>query len=302
MDYNKLKSFLLIAEHGSVTKAAHLLRRTQPAVTLQVKGLEEELGFALFDRKGSKIMLTSQGQRLFQIGQTMLGSIDEEISKIKKDGSIIEGTIRIAVLSDQGWDYPLGEYIGSFIEKYPNVTFSTVYEPSENIEGRILANESDFGLLVNFKQRELFERIPIMKSEHVLVSSPAYLRMHPISSYADILEAKLIDFTEDFLCIGAWLNKNKPNLLAALQRRTPQVVLANHLVIKQILLKSGGIGVLPAGLAKDGLQKGTLVQVMPSAKRLSVVLDIAFPRKKTLRYCEQLFIDHLRLTVDSMSK
>ena len=67
----RLKVFRTVAQHLSFRKAAEHLFITQPAVTLQIKALEEDLGVRLFDRKGNQIFLTAQGTRLFGYAKQM---------------------------------------------------------------------------------------------------------------------------------------------------------------------------------------------------------------------------------------
>jgi len=67
MDYNKLKTFLIVAEEMSVTRAAARLLRTQSAVTQQLQLLEDDLGVALLHRKKARIFLTSEGESIYRI-------------------------------------------------------------------------------------------------------------------------------------------------------------------------------------------------------------------------------------------
>ncbi|MEX2127712.1 MAG: LysR family transcriptional regulator [Xanthobacteraceae bacterium] len=64
MDLRRLKTFVTVAEHGTVSKAASLLHITQPALSRQISGLEQELGFKLFGRVGRRLVLTTQGQQM----------------------------------------------------------------------------------------------------------------------------------------------------------------------------------------------------------------------------------------------
>ena len=64
MDIKRLKSFVTVAEQGTVSKAANLLRITQPALSRQISGLEQEIGFELFAREGRRLTLTARGEQL----------------------------------------------------------------------------------------------------------------------------------------------------------------------------------------------------------------------------------------------
>src|SRR5436305_15322071 len=120
MDYNKLKTFLKVAEKGSVTRAAAELGRTQSAITQQIRLLEEELGFSLLERKHAKIFLTPQAERLVSIGLHSLGALDDEVARLKSDLRAVEGALSIGALEDYG-NGRLGADLATFCATYPRV-------------------------------------------------------------------------------------------------------------------------------------------------------------------------------------
>lgn len=95
MDLRRLKTFVTVAEQGTVSKAASLLHTTQPALSRQISSLEQELGFKLFGRVGRRLVLTSQGQQMVGECRNLLrgaGAIAERAQALRK-GEI--KTIRI---------------------------------------------------------------------------------------------------------------------------------------------------------------------------------------------------------------
>ena len=64
MDLKRLRTFVAVAEHGTVSKAAAVLNITQPALSRQIGSLEHEFGFALFERSGRRLLLTPRGEQL----------------------------------------------------------------------------------------------------------------------------------------------------------------------------------------------------------------------------------------------
>lgn len=95
MDLRRIKTFVTVAEHGTVSKAASMLHITQPALSRQISSLEQELGFKLFGRAGRRLVLTSQGQQMVGECHNLLrgaGAIAERAQALRK-GEI--STIRI---------------------------------------------------------------------------------------------------------------------------------------------------------------------------------------------------------------
>ena len=79
MDLNKLRTFVVVAETGNMTKAAGLLYRTQPAITQQLQSLEEEIGLSLMERRNARIFLTRDGEQLFQAAKQGIQGLDEAL-------------------------------------------------------------------------------------------------------------------------------------------------------------------------------------------------------------------------------
>lgn len=98
LSIDQLRSFMMIAEHGSYTKAAEKLFRTQPAISLQMKRLEEQLGAPLFARVGRESRLTEAGRMLIGYARRIIELNQEAIGRL----SVVEaaGTVKIGVLEE----------------------------------------------------------------------------------------------------------------------------------------------------------------------------------------------------------
>lgn len=288
MDYNKLRTFLTVAERGSVTAAARELGRTQSAVTQQVKLLEEELGFLLLERKHGRIFLTPQAERLVVSGKQSLGALDDEVARLKADLEAVEGTLAVGALDDYGTAF-LGPRLARFSAKYPRVRLHVRYGTSREIERLLVANAIDLGVLVNFTDKALFETREVAVEEHVPLASRSYLtRRGSPRSLEALLDSDLLDFTDDFLCFAVWVAKNRKALLPRLSRKKPAVTLQSHAGVRAIVAAGFGVAMLPRAYADD-----ELVEVLPGTKAVRVGHDLAWRARRTLRLVERLFIDEL---------
>ena len=292
MDYNKLKTFVAVAELGSITKAATGLRRSQSAISQQLILLEAELELRLLERKSAKIFLSKDGERIYQIAKKQLNLIDEEVSKIKQNISKVEGNIRIGAINDYGNDFCIGSYLGSFCKKHPKIRFHVTFGPSDQIHDELLQNKLDIGVLVFFRQPELFIRRPIDLAWHSLYASKTFLKRYKkINTYKDILEAPLIDYNDGFACISKWFQKNSPTLEPSLKHRLPDITVPNLNIAKQIVFSGFGMAILPDYLVEKEVQSGHCVRLLKTSKSLYAGLDIAVRTNKTVRLCETLFIN-----------
>ena len=81
--YDMLRTFQVVAQNLSMTRAALQLNQSKGSVSYQIKTLEQQLGFALFERANSLLHLTSEGRRLLQVSQVSLDQIDQEIEGLR---------------------------------------------------------------------------------------------------------------------------------------------------------------------------------------------------------------------------
>lgn len=292
MDYNKLKTFVIVAETGSVTAAGDVLRRTQSAVSQQIQLLEDELELKLFERRSGKIFLSADGQKIYEIAKARLNAIDDDLVALKKSNAEAAGHIRLGALVDGTLAFDVGSVVGGFAQKYPNVTFSIVGGTEAELEQCLISNELDLAMKIVFQQPEMFVQVPVASAPFALYTSPAYLKQRgAITNFKQVVEAELIDLSSDFISFLPFARKNAPGSLAALQHRQPNVVVASLEIARQIVLSGYGICILPEHLAAADLKSGKLVKVLPNAKPTSGGVDLAYRTNRTLRLCEKLFID-----------
>jgi DNA-binding transcriptional LysR family regulator len=281
MDYNKLKTFLMVAEEMSVTRAAARMLRTQSAVTQQLQLLEEDLGVALLYRKKARILLTPEGESIFQVAGQSYSQVEAHLADVLSRAQAVEGLIKIGMIADFGNRLVLRS-IELFREKYPRVDFHMIYgAASEEVENLLLSNEVDLGLLVTFRDKAPFQITPILRQDHVLVASKRYVaRRGEFKSYKELAGASIIDFTTDLRSYRAWLKCNGKTL-PELKHKRPNLLIQNQSDAKAAVLQGLGIAVLPVPLIEAELKTGQLLKVIASARPATLGLDLAWKKKRT---------------------
>src|SRR5262245_55023465 len=121
MDLMQLEMFVATAEARGVQRAAERVFRTQPAVSMALRKLEEEIGAPLFDRSSSRrFVLTATGELLFESAKRLLSLRDEALSQIRELHSLERGRVRIGANESAG-NYLLPRLIQAFWQNHPNV-------------------------------------------------------------------------------------------------------------------------------------------------------------------------------------
>lgn len=148
LDPDHLRTLIAIAETGSFARAANEVAKTQSAVSMQMKRLEEVIGVPLFGRDGRTSRLTEDALRLVEYGRRMLRLNDEAVSAFR--GPQIAGTVRLGTPDDYADRY-LPEILARFSRSHPKVELSVVCAPTSNLVRRIHADELDLAI-VTYKQ------------------------------------------------------------------------------------------------------------------------------------------------------
>ena len=130
LDTLQIKSFIAIAETGTFSHAADVVGRTQSAVSLQIKKLEESLGSQLFDRTSRRVKLTEQGEVFLGYAKRIMALQWEAYSRIKEPD--IEGEIRLGTPEDFATHY-LPEVLASFRQHHPRVQLNVACDLTLNL-------------------------------------------------------------------------------------------------------------------------------------------------------------------------
>jgi LysR family carnitine catabolism transcriptional activator len=153
LDLKKLRAFQLVAEHGSLRRAALRLNLTVSAVSFSIRRLEEELGVRLFRRLPNKLILTSEGENFCGEIGTVFDGIEKALGSLSAQASP-KGRLSISVSSDLAWYFV--PRISKFIANHPAVELSTyIYKSSEALP---LVSKGELDIAVG--------RFPEMESEN----------------------------------------------------------------------------------------------------------------------------------------
>ncbi len=180
IDPDLLRAFVLIAEGNSFTDAAALVGRTQSAVSMQIKRLEETLGQPVFHRgKGNSTELTPHGHFLLGRARQILALNDEVVATFRAPQ--VAGTVRLGVPDDYAFGY-LPPVLKRFADTHPAVQVDVLCEPSSDLVARLKRGELDLALLSDGTEPRGLVGIPLWRGRLVWVTSTRYAphRLDPL--------------------------------------------------------------------------------------------------------------------------
>ena len=173
MNPHHLRTFLAVRRHLNYTRAATEVFLTQPAVSRQVRQLEEKLGVRLFEQIGKSLHLTDAGETLAVEAEKLLGAMERTAEAVRSHRSAERGSIRIGASTTPGF-YLLPDLLGQFHRRFPKVALHYTVENSLRIEQMLVRNELDLGFVgANLSSREL-ELKPLVEDEIVCFTSPSH--------------------------------------------------------------------------------------------------------------------------------
>jgi LysR family transcriptional regulator, transcriptional activator of the cysJI operon len=142
----RLKVFRAVAEHRHFRKAADSLYLTQPAVTHQIRALEETLSVPLFDRSGKEVVLTPSGEILLKYVKQvdeLLARAEEELSALSGE---VRGETRIAASMTIA-QFALPQILGDFVRRHPSVSFAIESSKTEEVISSVVSQRASLGLI-----------------------------------------------------------------------------------------------------------------------------------------------------------
>src|ERR1700689_1866323 len=192
MDFDQLETFLEVAKLSSFSRAAERRFRTQPAISAQIRALEEEVGAKLLDRSGGKVAITAAGKVFQKYAEDTLEQRRVTLVALAEMHRVPRGEIVVAA-NEGTCLHILPEVFAEFKRQYPKVAVGVKrLEPNKILEA-IVENSCDFGVIsmpVNDKRLAV---VPIHRGELAVITAPDHaLAVHAKASVAEVLQYPLL--------------------------------------------------------------------------------------------------------------
>ncbi len=170
MDFKQIQTFVQVAELGSFTRAASVLRVAQPALSRQVRALEVELRQPLFDRNGRGVTLTTAGQRLLAHGRGILQQVERARQDLEEHRGAAAGALSIGLPPSVGRTLtaPLVE---AFRERFPRATLTMVEGLSTYTLEWLAQGRIDIAVVYNATPAPAFDLRPVLEEKLFLISA-----------------------------------------------------------------------------------------------------------------------------------
>jgi LysR family transcriptional regulator, transcriptional activator of the cysJI operon len=169
----RLRVFRAVAKHSSFRKAAEGLYLSQPAVSLQIKALEQDLGLQLFDRSGSHVVLTPAGETLLRYVDKLDAIAGEAEGALAAFRSEVRGKLAIGASLTVA-QYVLPRLLGHFVQENPHLEISVTTHNSERVIDDVAEQRTALGLVEGPARRRDVKLEPVLDDELVVIVPPAH--------------------------------------------------------------------------------------------------------------------------------
>lgn len=297
LDWNLLRSFVVLAQSKSVTEAAHKLRLTQPSVSAALKRLEDRMGKRLIDRKPGHFQLTRAGEVLYREAMDIQGSILRLSTLMRDMTDEVTGHVRIALASHVVcplFDAVLAEHHAG----HPRATLSIDVLSSSDAVDSVSGRFSSFAIcLVNRRDPKLEYRRLYREFFGLFCGPPHPLFGRRHLTRTDLAGHSAVSFDTDRL-----QDALKPVAVMRAEADMGDLVVgtSSHLEeVRRMIIAGLGIGPLPVHVAKRDVSDGLMWQLPPYDQPPAIDVHVVWNPKATLNRAEQSLLDRLLARIEA---
>lgn len=274
----RLQVFHAVAKQLSFTKAAEVLFMTQPAVTFQIKQLEEHFNTRLFDRGHGRISLTPAGELVLQYAEKILSLSSEMDIRLAEMTGEVGGSLLVGASTTIA-EFLLPKIIGEFKSKYPKVRPRLIVANSETIETRVVEHTLDIGFIESPSHQPNLQTEICCEDELQVICNPKF----PLARHKEITPQMLIghpyvsrepgsgtrEFTE------VYLRQHGVDV----EQMAPVMEMGSPVALLEVVETGLGFAIASRFSVLKSLRLGDLVSI-PLKPRLTRQLSMVYPKEK----------------------
>ncbi|WP_409479447.1 LysR family transcriptional regulator [Pseudobdellovibrio sp. HCB154] len=258
LNLSQLQTFVMVVSEGSMTAAADKLFLTQPAVSQQMKNLEDELGVELVVRGSKQIKTTAQGEVLYEHAKKILSLAQQAEISIKSVGAQLRGQLRIGTLNSIGL-HLMSPVVSRLLKFNPDFKIKVDYAKGEDLITAYEKNELDVVVLPDVQTN--YGKTLKETASHVLLKEEMWLvgsgkdEFYPSTvAMKDIAKIPYVHFSNEFPHFDKMLNEKLGTVPAVFES-------SNVGTLKRVIENGLGIGFLPAHSVKKQIRGGRLNKI-----------------------------------------
>jgi len=294
LEDHKLKVFCTVAETKSFSKTSEIIHLTQPAVSLQIRALEEIYNTKLFDRSNSFINLTPAGEILYKYAKDILSLYAEAEKEIGKITGLINGSITVGASTTIG-NYILPSVIADFRKNHPKIKINIFIGNTKRIVDLLNSGMLDLGIVEGDASKHKIKVEPLIADELTFI-------IPPLHHWAKKRTISILKITEEpFILreegsgtrqmIEKYLSSHGINISDMLV----SLVLGSTESIKEAVGNGMGISIVSKWAVRKEVKCGRLKVIRPIEEKMLRNFSLILPKNAVQSYAVDEFLSYLKL-------
>ncbi|MFD1193688.1 LysR family transcriptional regulator [Seohaeicola saemankumensis] len=297
LDWNLLRTFVVLVDAGSVTRAAEALGLQQPSVSSALKRLESHMGRQLIDRKPGRFVLTDAGRLLYAEALDITGAILRIGTVIREVEEEVRGHVNIAIASHVVCPL-LNEALGEFHARHPAATLSIDVSASRQALEKVLARRVSFAVCLVKDRNPRLEYRHLFREFFGLFCGPS----HPLFgreglSTADLAGAASVSFVTDQMNDAL----RPVTLMRAAAGLEDRVVgsSSNLEEVRRMIMAGIGVGPLPLHVMREDVAMGRLWRLPPYEDPPAIDVHVVWNPRARLNRAERSLLEGLQAKIET---
>ena len=298
LDWNLLRTFMVIVEQRGISKAAAFLGLKQPTVSAALKRLEDTVGKQLIVRKPNEFRATRAGHALYTECANIFGAVTQIPALLEEEVAELRGHISIAITSSVD-SVHFDDLLSRFSSEHPKVTYSFSVFESEEVETMVSLNRASLGLCLLSSLPKQLDHVVFYREFFGLYCGPRHPLFHaPVVSLEDLEGEPFVAFqTEELGGPLEDVSKLRGRLKLSLQWRGVSSSLNE---IRRMIMTNIGIGALPVHVARRDVEAGNLRQLPPYEDLPQVSLYLLSNPTRRHTDAEKAFLAAIRRELETI--
>lgn len=298
LDWNLLRTFMVIVDQGGITRAAHFLGVKQPTISSALKRLEDTVGQTLLDRRPTHFSVTEAGQVLYRECSAIFGAVSQISGLLTDTSARISGHVTI-VMTSHVVSHHFDDLLTQFNTLHPDVTYSISISESSDVLNRVRQNRATMGVCLMREQDQALDARVLFREFFGLYCGPN----HSLFGKAKIKLSELqgessVSFQTDME--GGPLHSVTRLREQALLRPQLKGISANLPEVRRMIVAGIGIGALPIHVAQRDVDLGNLWRLPPYTNTPAVDIFLVTNPARSMNLAEQALVNALETLINSV--
>lgn len=286
MDFDQLETFIEVARNLSFSRAAEKRFRTQPAISAQIRALEEEIGVRLLDRSGGKVAVTAPGKVFLQYVEDTLQARRAILNSLAEMERIPRGEIVVAA-NEGTCLHILPEVFAEFKKQYPSVGVMVNRSEHKQILESIIDNSVDFGIVSLPVNDKRLTTVLVHRDEVVMIAAPG----HPLANSASVTLAQAGEYPLLMPKTGRTRDAIERLFDERRIRSNVSMELDSSELLKRFVAADVGIGFIAKSNVHEDVKAGVLCAIPLDDAQVRRDLALVFRKDKALSRAALAFIE-----------